>query len=399
MRKVISSAAIIVGVLMASQVQAADQNIEARLEAIEKKLEGTSGGNFITAAKKKVDVTLYGQVNKAVLFADDGENDDVFFVDNDISGTRFGIKAKAKLNDEFSAGAQMEAEWQQNSSNKVFMGSQSSDEDAAKRQMKVYLQSKTAGKLTLGHGSVAADGIAEIDLSGTGIAGSSHMKAVGGAFQFWENNGLAYSGTSLEVGDIFDHLDGGRLDGLRYDSPTFFGISVSGGVAENNYNDMAVRYANMFGGTKVAAGLAYTYEGSAGSTHNKLSGSASVILPFGLNFTVAAGEKEFDDQGSSAANYDDGSYIYGKVGYQLKVFSLGSTSFSVDYGEFDDMKGAASTGNQYEGSTYGLQIVQKADAISTEFYLAYRLYELDDNVATTDYDDVALLWSGARFKF
>jgi hypothetical protein len=30
---------------------------------VEKKLEGTSSGNFITAAKKKVDVTLYGQVN------------------------------------------------------------------------------------------------------------------------------------------------------------------------------------------------------------------------------------------------------------------------------------------------------------------------------------------------
>jgi hypothetical protein len=387
---------MIIGVLMATQVQAA--TIEERLEAVEKKLEGTEGGNFLKAAKKKVDVTLYGQVNKAVLFADDGEDDDVYFVDNDLSGTRFGIKAKAKLNNEFSMGAQLEAEWQQNSSNKVDINTQSSDEDAAKRQMKIYLQSKTAGKLTLGHGSVAADGIAEIDLSGTSIAGSSHMKAVGGSFKFWDDDAQAYTG-GIKAGDIFDHLDGGRLDGLRYDSPTFFGVTVSGGVAESNYNDVAIRYAETFAGTKVSAGLAYTYEGSTSSTHNKLSGSASVLLPFGLSFTVAAGEKEFDDQGSSAANYDDGSYIYGKIGYQMKAFSIGSTSFSVDYGEFDDMKAGTSLTAQYEGSTYGLQFVQKADAINTEFYLAYRLYELDDTIIGTDYEDIALLWSGARFSF
>ncbi|PLX48954.1 MAG: hypothetical protein C0613_08705 [Desulfobulbaceae bacterium] len=398
MRKIISSAAIIAGVLMVAQASQA-ATVEERLEALEQKLEGTDGGNFLKAAKKKVDVTLYGQVNKAVLFADDGEDDDVFFLDNDISGTRFGIKAKAKINDEFSAGAQLEAEWQQNSSNKVDMNTQSSDEDAKKRQMKVYLQSKTAGKLTLGHGSTASDGIAEIDISGTKIAGSSHMKAQGGNFKFWDDDNDAYTG-GITVGSIFDHLDGGsRKDGLRYDSPTFFGVTISGGVAEDNFNDLAIRYANNFSGTKVSAGLGYTYAGAGSSTHNTLSGSASVMLPFGLSFTVAAGEKEFDDQGSSAANYDDGSYIYGKVGYQLKAFSLGSTSFSVDYGEYDDMKAGNSLTAQYEGSTYGLQFVQKADAINTEFYLAYRLYELDDNVIGTDYDDLTLIWSGARFKF
>ena len=400
MKKCISTAALITGVLMFSQVQAA--TVEERLEALEKKLEDTSGGNLISAAKKKVDVTLYGQVNKAVLFADDGEDDDVFFADNDISGTRFGIKAKAKINDEFSAGAQLEAEWQHNSSNKVAMDTQSSDEDAKKRQMKVFIQSKTAGKLTLGHGSVATDGIAEIDISGTGIAGNSHMKAQGSSFEFWDNDaGLSGAYSGVTVGDIFDHLDGGsRKDGLRYDSPTFFGVTISGGVAEKNMNDLAIRYANTFAGTKVKAGVGYTYMGANSSNvHNTLSGSASVMLPFGLNFTVAAGEKEFDDQGSSVANFDDGSYIYGKIGYQLKAFSLGSTSFSVDYGEYDDMKAGNSLTAQYEGTTYGLQFVQKADSINTEFYLAYRLYELDDNVIGTDHDDIALIWSGARFKF
>jgi hypothetical protein len=64
MKKCISTAALTAVVAMFSQVQASQAaTVEERLEAVEKKLEGTSSGNFITAAKKKVDVTLYGQVN------------------------------------------------------------------------------------------------------------------------------------------------------------------------------------------------------------------------------------------------------------------------------------------------------------------------------------------------
>lgn len=389
MKKCISTAALITGVLMFTQVQAQAATVEERLEAVEKKLEGTEGGNFLKTAKKMVDVTLYGQVSKAVMFADDGENDDVFFVDNAISGTRLGVKAKAKLNDEFSTGAQLEFEWAQNASNKVNMIDQSYDADATKRQMKVYMQSKTAGKLTLGHGSVAADGIAQIDLSGTNLTGRGDA-AFGKSFKFYDHQADSYSG--IKVGDIISDLDGGRKDGLRYDSPTFFGVTLSGTVAENNYNDVTVRYANTFAGTKVSAGVGYTDEGSHSSTHNILSGSASVMLPFGLNFTVAAGEKEFDN-----SNFDDGSYIYGKVGYQMKAFSIGSTSFSVDYGEYDDMKASLTT--PYEGDMWGAEMVQKVNDINTEFYLAYRLYELDDNVAATDFEDVTVTVAGARFKF
>ena len=390
MKKCISTAALITGVLMFTQVQAA--TVEERIEALEKKLEDTKGGNLISAAKKKVDVTLYGQVSKAVMFADDGEDDDVFFVDNSISGTRLGVKAKSKLNDEFAVGGKLEFEWTQNASSKVDMDTNSTGDtdNAKKRQMKVYLQSKTAGKLTLGHGSVATDAIAQIDLSGTKLTGRSDA-AFGKSFKFYDDNADSYS--AIKVGNIFDHLDGGRKDGLRYDSPAFFGVTVSGTVAENNYNDVTVRYANTFAGTKVKAGVGYTYEGSASSTHNKLSGSASVMLPFGLNFTVAAGEKEFDD-----STFDDGSYIYGKVGYQMKAFSIGSTSFSVDYGEYDDMDGSDSL-TQYEGEMWGVEMLQKFNDINTEFYLAYRLYELDDNVAATDFEDVTVTVAGARFKF
>jgi len=158
---------------------------------------------------------------------------------------------------------------------------------------------------------------------------------------------------------------------------------------------VAIKYDQKFGDTHVQAGMAYTTEAAQTSSKHKLSGSASVMLPIGLNFTAAAGQNEFAD-----SSFDDGSFWFGKVGYQMKALSFGSTSFAVDYGEYDDMIGASSLDTQYEATMWGAEMLQKFDDINTEFYVAYRLYVLDDNSVTfTDYDNVSLIFSGARFSF
>lgn len=400
MKKIISSAAIITGVLLASHVQAASQDIEERLVAIEKKLEGTSGGNFITANKKKINVQLYGQVNKALMFANDGEDSDVFFVDNDASSTRIGIKAKTKLEGDLSAGAQFEGEYQTNDSNKVSMTDTTASSDKfAKRQMKVYVEHKKAGKLTLGHGSVATDSIAEKDLSGTALAGSSHIKINGAGFKFWDNTntpGAAGSYSGTDVGDVFDHLDGGRKDMVRYDSPEMAGLTLSASSAEQNYSDIALTYHKKLEPVEIEAGIGYAYEGEGADPRKRMSGSASVLFDFGLNLTVAAGNAEFDDI-SPLSDRDDAFFSYFKVGYKFNAFSFGSTAVSVDYGQFDDFDA-----ENDEGTVYGLQIVQKVTDLNTEFYLGFRNMSLDrDSVvfADVDLEDIQTTMAGARFKF
>ena len=64
------------------------------------------------------DVTLKGQVNRAVMYADDGVDSDTFFVDNDNSSTRLIIDGKHKFNDDVTIGAQFEVEHQSNSSDR-----------------------------------------------------------------------------------------------------------------------------------------------------------------------------------------------------------------------------------------------------------------------------------------
>lgn len=399
MKKLITSAAILTGVLMFSQVQAAEQDIETRLEAIEKKLENTSGGNFIKAGNKKIDVTLYGQVNKAVMLADDGENDDVLFVDNDASSTRFGIKAKTKNKGNLSAGAQFEAEVQGNDSNKVSMEDTTYSAEFKKRQMKVYVEHKKAGKLTLGHGSVATDGISEMDMSGTKLAGYSKIALSGGGFEFWDNNDGATGGYSgVTVGDDFDHLDGGRMGMVRYDSPSLAGLTLSAAGGEENYSDIALTYHKKLDLIEIKGGVGYAHIGEdrdADEYRNRMSGSASVLFNFGLNLTVAAGNAEFDDVTPSR---DDASFSYFKVGYKFDAFSFGSTAVSVDYGMFDDFSAEGD-----EGTVYGFQLVQKVKDINTEFYLGFRNMELDRTndalYANVSLEDIQTTMAGARFKF
>ena len=127
-----------------------------------------------------------------------------------------------------------------------------------------------------------------------------------------------------------------------------------------------------------------------------MSGSASVLLNFGLNFTVAYGNAEFEDP-TPTTDRDDASYTYFKVGYKFKAFSFGTTAVSVDYGMFDDF-----SAEEDEGTVYGFQLVQKIKPINTEFYLGFLNFVLDrDALAYTDVylEDIQTIMSGVRFKF
>ena len=71
-------------------VKAADLGADccADLEERVAELEATT----VRKDNKKVSVTLYGQVNRAVLFWDDHVEKNVYFVDNNYESSRFGFK-------------------------------------------------------------------------------------------------------------------------------------------------------------------------------------------------------------------------------------------------------------------------------------------------------------------
>ena len=103
---------------------------------------------------KKVSVTVYGQVNRAVLFWDDGAESNIYSVDNNYELSRFGFKGSAKIAGNWSAGYRMEVETTIANSARV---NQIDDDNAtdpvgplAVRHSFLYLNNKNLGELRLG---------------------------------------------------------------------------------------------------------------------------------------------------------------------------------------------------------------------------------------------------------
>lgn len=152
-------------------------------EAFAQSSEGSSDNNAsdspnaLATGNDSLKLTIAGQANRAVLFYDDGRETGAIHVDNDNSSTRLRFAAESTTFDALVLGAVIEVEFQSNPSNLVSqddqrdVGSNTFDE----RRFEAYVKSDTWGNLLLGQGSTASDGSAEVDLSGTGVAGYSDV--------------------------------------------------------------------------------------------------------------------------------------------------------------------------------------------------------------------------------
>jgi predicted porin len=352
----------------------------------------------LKSGNDKVDLKLYGHINRAVMAVDDGKEDKVFHVDNSHSESRVGLKAKVAASESLTIGGNLEGQWQSNPSHEVSMDEESVSADLKERQIEVYFDFKKIGKISLGKGQMASDDSSEVDLSGTALAGNAGVADAGAGFAFYDNNatmsadGDDEEAESITVGDVFDQMDGlSKKNRVRYDTPSFGGLSLAVASGEKEMADIALRYSGKLGGTEVKAALAYSDPGE-GKDYTQINGSASVLFDFGLNLTVASGSRDLDDM---PAGGDDPMFMYGKIGYKTKIFSIGSTACSFDYGMFENIE---NQDTEEEGTAYGVQVVQKLADYHTEIFAAYRNFELEDNTGS-DYEPISLAMAGARVKF
>jgi len=317
-------------------------------------------------------------------------------LNNTHSESRVGLKGSVKASENLTIGGNAEVQWQANPSEQVSMENESISAELKERAMEVYFDFSSIGKVSLGTGKMASDETSEVDLSGTDLAGNAGMADAGGGFAFYDNRAVAAAEgeetESITVGNVFNQMDGlSKKDRVRYDTPSLAGFSLGASFGEKEMADAALRYSGEFGGTKLKAAVAYSDPGE-GKDYSQINGSASLLLGFGLNFTVAAGSRDLDDM---PANGDDPTFTYGKIGYKTKIFSAGSTACSFDYGVFENIKKQDA---EQEGTAFGVQFVQKFSEYNTELFAAYRNFELEDNT-TADYEPITIALAGARIKF
>ena len=358
-----------------------DERVLAEAASEEKK-------GAVVSGESRAKLKLYGQVNKALLYSDDGNKGNTYLVDNDNSSTRIGVLGTIIPDDIYEIGTRIEVEYQTNPSNLVNQEDKRvEDIGFEKRQLDLWVDAKTFGKLSLGWGSTASDGTSEMDLSGTGVIGYSAIADMAGGQLFYNKNTNTLSDTPINA--AYSNMDGlGRQERIRYDSPSFNGFIGSASYIADGGGDLAVRYTVQMDAFKLAAAAAYADPGSAGLViDNQLAGSLSVLHDSGFNGTFAMGTRD-----QKRAGQNDAEFFYAKFGYRGRWCPMGVTSLSADYGRFWDFDV-----NGDVADTFGLQLVQDLQGWGSEAYVGYRFHELDRN--GVDFDTINAIMSGVRVKF
>lgn len=337
-------------------------------------------------------IRFSGQINMGVLSFDDGQQTYNDFVDNDNSSTRARIQLFSNPNYDWKFESNFEFEYQPLASNVVSQFDDEKDwslDQADIRKAEVAIANVNYGKLWLGQGSMASDGSAEVDKSGTTVVAYASVSDTAGGYFFRLPGG---SISDVAVGDAFSDYDGlSRKFRVRYDTPTLqgFGLRVSYGYDwlvddPKPMYDIAATYKGTLGDVALEGAVAASRNEQ--NDTNRFDGSVSALhKPSGISVTLAAGEQQGDDP--------TGYYGYAKLGYEHTFFdNVGSTAFSLDYYRGSDIAEADSDSN-----SIGVAAVQNIDAANLQLWLLWRTYGYE--ASNTSYKNGEAIFGGALLKF
>jgi hypothetical protein len=339
-------------------------------------------------AQAPLEVKVSGQVNRALMYADDGVDKKTFNVDNEISGTRFRLTGAAGITPSLRAGVILEFDFQSNESSVVTMAAPSSTPALVERHMDAWVERTGWGRLHLGQGDGAANGGVEVDISGTGIISAAAVNDIGGALAF-RAEGTGAAGPTIS--NVIDRQDfESRYDRVMYVTPTFGGFrgQVSNGTQGTfNVSEAALWYSGKLGalGDLVGA-LGYSKSGAAAGANKEeiIGGSVSWLHTSGISLTYGHTTREVPVVPPTASR--DGDFDYVKLGYKF-----GKHAVSLDYAMGKDQAAAGDDAKMY-GAGYVWTPISWA-----EFYAGYKVHSLDR--PGTAFEDIALLTVGTRLKF
>jgi hypothetical protein len=457
-------------------------NCCADLEERVAELEATS----VRKGNRRVSLTLSGQVTRQVMYWNDGDADDVYSVDQGLNTSRFRFVGSAKIDPEYTAGFMFEFDMRFGArSNQVsqidddgFSGSGgilggavlgdgiggAGDSVLGIRTANWWLESKSHGRLTVGRLNTSTVGVSTIDLSNAGVVIDSEPGEFQSAFLMRNGVGALGSSWSAQCGgpspttpfpgaggpysaDCFEHITS-RRDAVRYDTPTYWGVTASGSFGEDDFWDAALRYAGEWYGFRVAAGVGYRWYGDrepdvlvVGPPGRKLDDtdrrhwltSASIMhLATGLFVSGAytnyefRGDNAFELIAGTNRNRPDIPLWWVDAGIQKNWTGWGATTFYGEWGQFDNGTvglpasvaypglGPGAAGAFLDGTIvvdsdvtwWGAGAVQKIDAAAMDLYIAYRQYEADAvisggpaNQIPGGLNGIWFIQAGARIQF
>jgi hypothetical protein len=421
------AAGLLVGGLTASSASAADLggNCCADLEERIAELEATTARK----GNRKVSLTISGWVAEQVMWWDDGFEQNVYVGGIGTTlASHFKMTGAALIAPGLSAGYVIHVElndadaltWNQISEHNASAVGANGAFAIQTLQTYWFLKSNHMGKVSVGLQSTPSDNAAIlVDGSGSLVPAnwvmfdwnSFILRNTAGFLGVnpnntaqaltWQQIGGFCRGGGGAGGDCF----GAPRDAIRYDSPTYHGFSVSAGWGEDDFWDVAARYAGEWSGFKVAAAAAYTqwtpdFAGPTGafSTVN-VNGDTDYFqaglyvehIPTGLWAYGAYGHIETDGLTADVPltvigtvtggfNIADGDTYYVKGGLRERWHPLGHTVLYGEYAQYQDSQSDLVTNAGFTGAEtemWGVGIVQEIDPAAMSMWLSYRHIEGD----------------------
>ncbi|MEL6374150.1 MAG: hypothetical protein AAFR04_09295 [Pseudomonadota bacterium] len=446
-----ATASIMMGGLMAP-ANAADLGGHccADLEERIAELEATT----VRKGNRKVSLTLSGHVNEAILFWDDGVEQNAYIGTSNYSRTRFRFRGSAKINTHLTASYYIEIGVRRDSFVVANQTSDSGNTSLDIRHQVLYLEHKRLGQISIGHSGTATEGITEINLGGT-LASGNDPEFTHGLTFLTRINGV-FAGPSwgaLNSPQNSNVGEGDRLNRVLYVSPTLAGFTFSTAFGEDDFYDVALRYAGEWNGVRFAAGIGYQQwsdterncekiaqvgptvgasdgSNSAGIECDQLGMSASIMhVPTGLYVSGSYGRGTDDlrvttlaatTPGGAAAVDDEDEHYYIAAGIAKNFFGIGKTTFQVDYFKADAGTHRARNGSigsftiaSSEYDVIGFSFQQNIDAAAMQLYVGYHHFSgsitggtdaptaggLTTNGTSVDVDDFDTVIVGARIQF
>jgi predicted porin len=466
-------------------------NCCADLEERVAELEATT----VRKGNRRVSLTLSGQVNRSFLYWNDGFQSDLYSVDNGIANSRFRLAGSGKISADLSAGFYMEFG--------MAFGARSHqvsqvDDDGITgsggilgaapfgdgiggngdsvidfNQAYWYVESAKWGRLSLGRLTSSTAGIGVIDLSNTGVVANSQPFLWGGGMLL--RNGLGAFGAitwgqlcggpgSAATVNFFGNAgpystDCGihalsRRDAVMYTSPTWEGFTFGGTFGEDDFWDVAGRYAGEWYGFRFAAGLGHRWFEDrepdilvVGPPDHKLADtdrrqwlSSASLMHIATGLFVSGAWTQYRYRGVNAheifdlnpeRHRPDTRLWWVDAGIQQNWLGIGATTFYAEYGRVDEgitglvaapggagpflSSGLVPLGAQgvvadSEMTWWGVGAVQKIDAAAMDLYLAFRRYSADVTMGnsavagpaiqiTGGLEDIWYIQGGARIQF
>ncbi len=382
-------------------------------------------------AAHAVKYKLSGQINRAAVYNNDGENSDVQFVDNISSGTRWRLTGSEDIGNGMKVGFNWE--WQ-NSSNPSSTGAgihsgDSSGTSETMRKAEVWF-SGGWGKVSLGQGDGAGNGTTEVDLSDTWNVAYTGRSSFGANVAFRCNSAAAGVGcvtpagatlgtlaapdlvfaldpddgtvgtsvSSVTHGSTFDHWDAfSRYDRIRYDSPALGPVTLATSAGQNNRYEIAGRWSQGIGGGQISAGLFWGTDNGA-AIKNRWGGSIAYLFSFGTNLQFAYGENEPDGSNTTKART-----WYVKAGHKW-----GNNAVSVGYGEAKDTSQdlidfyapqVAGDGSGWKNKGFNVGFNHNIPKAKVDLYAGFQFVELDTPSGVVSVDDIWTATIGTKLKF